>query len=127
FILQKTKKKHCRYAAELAKKMVWFLEPALFFPPKKLSAKEDKKRTRNRSISSWTLIAPKWLKIKTGMVHASDPPILKDEDCELRPDLDAHWQELNRLQVGDPKRFLASVFGYQKFEWATLCASILEQ
>ncbi|KAG6245745.1 hypothetical protein E4U49_000762 [Claviceps purpurea] len=118
FTLKKTKKKRCRYAAELAKKMVWFLEPALFFPPKKL---------KHYKISHWTLIALKWLKIKTGVVHASDSPILKDEDCELRPDLDAHWQELNRLQVGDPKRFLASAFGNQKFEWATLCASILEQ
>ncbi|KAG6043042.1 hypothetical protein E4U39_005108 [Claviceps sp. Clav50 group G5] len=43
FTLQKARKKHCRYAAELAKKMVWFLEPALFFPPKKMSAKKDKK------------------------------------------------------------------------------------
>ncbi|KAG6238031.1 hypothetical protein E4U24_007342 [Claviceps purpurea] len=140
FTLKKTKKKHRRYAAELAKKMVWFLEPALFFPPKKLSAKKDKKDEKPISstkdmkqtlehykISYWTLIALKWLKIKTGVVHASDSPILKDEDCELRPDLDAHWQELNRLQVGDPKRFLASAFGNQKFEWATLCASILEQ
>ncbi|KAG6106865.1 hypothetical protein E4U13_007216, partial [Claviceps humidiphila] len=32
-----------RYAAELAKKMIWFPEPALFSPPKKLSAKKDKK------------------------------------------------------------------------------------
>ncbi|KAG6235290.1 hypothetical protein E4U23_000746, partial [Claviceps purpurea] len=89
---------------------------------------QDMKQTlEHYKISHWTLIALKWLKIKTGVVHASDSPILKDEDCELRPDLDTHWQELNWLQVGDPKRFLASAFGNQKFEWATLCASILEQ
>ncbi|CCE34756.1 uncharacterized protein CPUR_08692 [Claviceps purpurea 20.1] len=149
FDLHKDKKDECKFAAALATKMVWFLERAIFFPPKMppktLSANTDKKGEEpmastqgmkrvleHYKVSYWTLYALNWITVKPVTRPrpgrpVSDAPILRDEDCELRTDLDAHWEKLNRLRVEDPKRYLATVFGNEKHDWAKLCDSIFER
>ncbi|KAG6174065.1 hypothetical protein E4U36_000736 [Claviceps purpurea] len=114
FDLHKDNKHEFKFAAALATKMVWFLERAVFMPPKMppktFSANTDKKGEKpmastqgmkrileHYKVSYWTLYALNWITVKPVARarpgrEASDAPILRDEDCELRSDLDAQWR-----------------------------------
>ncbi|KAG6290097.1 hypothetical protein E4U09_004607 [Claviceps aff. purpurea] len=145
FDLSKCRKKQPRFAAVLATKMVWFLQPEVFFPPKILLVKKNKKDKNVMSstqdmkelleqykVSYWTLIALNWIEAKPGrpdprMTDPKRPPILQDEDFTLRQHLREQWENLDRLRQEDSRRFLATVFGNERYDWATLCNGIFEK
>ncbi|KAG6290096.1 hypothetical protein E4U09_004606 [Claviceps aff. purpurea] len=148
FDLSKRRKEPPRFAAVLATKMVWFLQPEVFFPPKILLVKKNnkdktdknvmssthdmKERLEQYKVSYWTLIALNWIEAKPGrpdprMANHKRPPKLKDQDFTLRQDLPQQWENLNRLRQEDSRRFLATVFGNERYDWAMLCDSIFEK
>ncbi|KAG6125511.1 hypothetical protein E4U38_007571 [Claviceps purpurea] len=54
FDLSNSRKEGPRFAAVLATKMVWFLQPEVFFPPKILLVKKNKKDKKDKNVMSST-------------------------------------------------------------------------